>query len=129
MATSSLKQKTHKVKEWVTEHKMEIIICGGIIVCVGVGILGYRHFNSVKPIINPIIPSTLPRSMPKIDSVNHVTDSYEAIREVARQGHIRVLPNGWLASASKILQAKEVGIDLNVGETLVDSCTVKLKCA
>lgn len=123
MFDDKFNRATHKVKEWATEHKKEIIICGGIAVSVVAGVLIYKRLNIVKPSVASKVVSIITPT-PKVD----VIQSCETIREVSRCEHIRSLHDGWRASIDKIAEAAEKGIELKEGETIVNACTVRI-CA
>jgi len=129
MVTQKIKQKAEKAKQWVIEHKKEIIICGGVVICIGAGIIGFKYLKSIKSVVD--VTTALPIQPPplSVSSADLIAESCNAAREIARRDFIRVLPKGHQASLTKILQAKELGIALEVGETIVDSCIVRLKCA
>jgi hypothetical protein len=138
------KNTAYKAKEWVIQHKTEIIICGGVAVCVVAGVLIYRKLNIVEPILNSVATKTSPVIIPapKIVTVSQtaqvattsldIVDPSKTVRTVcehSRSGGIRNLHEGWKASLAKIAEAAEKGIVLEEGQTLVNSCFVGTKCA
>lgn len=131
MFYDTIKQTTHRAKEWATQHKTAIIICGGIAVCIGVGVWGYKRINIVEPVLKSAVPQTVPVMTPtlKASIVDSFSKSSETVRDILRREHIRTLPAGWRASHTKIVEAAEKGIELKAGETFVDFCTVRIKCA
>lgn len=131
MFYDTIKHTTHRAKEWATQHKTAIIICGGIAVCIGIGVWGYKRINIVEPVLKSAVPQTAPVMTPtlKASIVDSFSESSETLRDILRREHIRTLPAGRCASHAKIVEAAEKGIELKAGETFVDFCTVRIKCA
>jgi hypothetical protein len=139
-----LKHKFHQAKDWVIQHKTEIIICGGFALCVVAGVLVYKKINVAEPIFKSIATKNSSAIMPasKVVTVSQtaqlatpsldIVDPINAVRTVCehpRNGGVRNLPEGRKASLAKITEAIEKGIVLEEGQTLVNSCIVGSKCA
>ncbi|NLD49035.1 MAG: hypothetical protein GX660_17900 [Clostridiaceae bacterium] len=65
----------------------------------------------------------------KTSVVETFRDESEEVREILRRGYIRNLPAGQHASLAKIIEAAQKGVELRTGETFVNPCTVRIKCA
>lgn len=131
MFYDNIKHTTHRAKEWATQHKTAIIIYGGIAVCIGIGVWGYKRINIVEPVLKSAVPQSVSVMTPtlKTSIVDSFRDESEIAREIFRCEHIRTLPAGWHTSHAKIVEAAEKGIELRAGETFVNSCAVRFKCA
>lgn len=139
---------TKRIKEFVKRHNKELKIVGGIslgvVLC---ALLKDRNKNVISEDDIDVLRETLDlgtkkalEEKSKIDvdksKKSIISNSFEPIMEdetimpeqvrLERASHevsehIRNLPNGWHASAEKIEAAKEKGIILEPGQTIVNS--------
>lgn len=136
------------IKSWARKHKKGIIITCGIVAVVGtIAILvinGKKVEIPVKELADEIIPE-MPKAIKPLDTtVDAVKTVAPQVAQAAeditlevngvlktfpRSEFIRQLHEGWHASAEKLAQAAELGIDLKPGETLVNACTVTMHAA
>ena len=124
-------------KEWIKEHKTELI-CGGIGVAAVIGLLiGLKNRDAVEAVARStellpgkaLIPvESLPVIMPATDTILPSAAAVKrAPHEVAR--HLRTLPDGQVASAKKIAAAAEIGYVLQPGQTFVEAYRTGTKAA
>ena len=129
-----------KSKEWVKEHKTEIIVVGSIVVLAVGTILVAKNWNVVKELkitsrlkkgvlpknnVTQYVPKAvsipvvdvLPISPDTIQCVSADISINEKIIDVSR--HIRNLHEGWKASPEKLASALEYGIILEENQTWV----------
>ena len=145
----SWKVKVHKTKEWVVQHKTEIIVGAATITIIVGGFVVWNNkatiFESIQK-IKPSLKLTTPKTSPVIKSIpaattarqtaqvatassNSIGETARTVCEHQRSEFIRTLHNGWNTSPAKIAEAAERGVELQMGETLVKSCLVGSKCA
>ena len=136
-----------RVKAWVHKHRKVLIITGVIVGILGpvvvVLINGKKVKMPVEELARQIVPDA-PKSAPPKVPTNNTQDIIPAATEAAdtvtvevdgvlktfpRSEFIRKLPEGWHASATKLAEAAQRGIELNPGETLVNPCIVTRKAA
>lgn len=137
-----------KVKAWFHKHRKAVVITATILAITGtVAILlinGKKVKMPVKELAEKLVPE-VPKAAKPVENVVNVVK--QAAPEVAkatetvtvevdgvmktfpRAEFIRHLHEGWQASAGKLAQAAEMGIDLKPGETIVNACMVNMKVA
>ena len=124
---------------WVKEHKKELAIAGitvGSIILLAVCNRDSLEacWDSLKKAISAKLadaPKVAAHSSPVIAAEVSVLVSAPVVAEAARMtcdpfevsNHIRNLPQGWNPSPEKIAEAEALGIDLQPGQTIVDSYT------
>ena len=124
-------------KEWIKEHKTELI-CGGIGIVAVVGILfGIKNRDAIKTVVKgtELLPQKAPAPVAALHDITPVADNIlpplatpkRAPHEVAR--HLRKLPEGYKASAEKIAAATELGYALQPGQTFVEAYRTGKKAA
>ena len=129
-----------KSKEWVKEHKTEIIVVGGIVILAVGTILVAKNWDVVRELklSNRLKKGVLPKgdvtqfapkavSIPIIDVPPIIPDAVQSVAndisinekiiDVSR--HIRNLHEGWKASPEKLASALEYGIILEENQTWV----------
>ena len=137
-----------KAKAWFRKHRKGVLITATIIAITGsVAILlikGKKVKMPVEELAKKIVPEAAKAVKPVENVVNVVKQAAPEAVKVAetvtvevdgvmktfpRSEFIRQLHEGWHASAAKIAQAVEMGIELKPGETIVNACTVTMKTA
>ena len=137
-----------RVKAWFRKHRKGVLITATILAITGtVAILlinGKKVKMPVKELAEKIVPEAPKAVKPVESAVNVVKQAAPEAAKVAetvtvevdgvlktfpRSEFIRQLHEGWHASAEKIAQAAEMGIELKPGETIVNACTVTMKTA
>lgn len=124
-------------KEWIKEHKIELI-CGGIGIAVVVGLLlGLKNRDAIEAVAKGAehLPQKAPGPVAALPDITPAADIIlppaaarkRAPHEVAM--HLRNLPEGYKASAEKIAVATELGYALQPGQTLVESYWTGQKAA
>ena len=85
--------------------------------------------KAVKPVENVVnvVKQAAPEAVKVAETVTVEVDG--VMKTFPRSEFIRQLHEGWHASAAKIAQAVEMGIELKPGETIVNACTVTMKTA
>ena len=121
----------NSIKAWFHKHRKAVIVTGTILAIVGVVAIivinGKKVKVPVKELAKAIVPEIPTATEAAAETVTVNVDG--VVKTFPRETFIRHLHEGWKASAAKIAQAAELGIDLNPGETLVDACTVNMKMA
>lgn len=123
-------------KEWIKEHKTELI-CGGLGIAAVAGILfGIKNRDVIKAVVKGTewlpkkapTPATVPNIAPVADIIlPQVATNMRAPHQVSR--HLRNLPEGYRASAEKIAAATEFGYTLQPGQTFVEAYRTGRKAA
>lgn len=129
--------------EWIKAHKKELMIAGISITAIIAAVLVYRNRESIAALWDTlkklckkasVSELTVATTAPKVDLVtptvvNTVEGVIEPTKKIVRSlpqspfevtDHIRNLPEGWRASASKIATAAEHGYELLPGQTWVE---------
>jgi hypothetical protein len=136
-----------RFKAWVHKQRKGLVITGVIVGIVGTVAIVLINSRKVKIPVDEfatrIVPDVAKPTSPKV-LTNITQDVIPTAVEVAetvtveedgvlktfpRAEFIRKLHDGWNASAPKLAQAAEMGIDLKPGETIVNACTVTMKVA
>lgn len=137
-----------KVKDWFRRHRKAVVITATVLAITGtVAILlinGKKVKMPVKELAEKLVPEVPKAANPVENVVNVVKQAAPEVANAAetvtvevdgvmktfpRSEFIRQLHEGWHASAAKMAQAAEMGIDLKPGETIVNACTVTMKTA
>ena len=146
-------QKDNKVKNFVKQHKSEIVIvASGILFGIATG-LAVNNWDVIREavsnsgLLTPKLSADLaePATTALIDwgksassdglVTETVSDFTETITRASPQGpfsvceHLRTLPEGWHASADKIAYAAERGISLESNQTIVSTYMKGLSAA
>lgn len=137
-----------KTRVWFRKHRKGVLIAATIIAITGtVAILLINGkkvkvpvkelaektlpevSKAVKPVENAVnvVKQTAPEAMKVAETVTVEVDG--VLKTFPRSEFIRQLHEGWHASAKKIAQAAEMGIELKPGETIVNACTVTMMAA
>lgn len=130
-----MKNQKKSLIEWIKAHKKELILAGVSVVVLIAIVLGLKnkaaieaYWSSLKQLVkenastpNPITHSSkvMPSSAPTSVNNDNIIPFTKAAHKVSE--HIRTLPNGYNASASKIALAKEKVIELLPGQTIVSA--------
>lgn len=120
---------------WKKNKKTVLLISGGVLIAAG-GIIVYKNWDrilqlSVASSTSAACPA---RMITPSDVSEEITEVAILIPEVTEQvlkiinggqpfgvgQHIRNLPAGMMASAAKLAEAAELGIELLEGQTIVD---------
>ena len=113
-------EKKGKIRQFIREHKKEIIIGSGCIL-VGAGIYFYvRRCGTSAPdftVLEKVPTAASTMLQDKIPET--IAQSASKVFEVRQ--HIRNLPTGQCASAGKVASALEKGYALQPGQTWVNS--------
>lgn len=125
----------HGFNAWVKKHKKGILIAGGTIVAIGAGWMVYRNWDSINGIFKTIKPepvviknpqASVKAAMPVVDVVPE--GPTQAVTKIINNGepfgvcgHPRNLSDGRNASAEKIAQALENGIELREHQTWIEN--------
>ena len=121
----------NSIKVWFRKHRKAVIVTGTILAVVGVVAIivinGKKVKIPVKELAEAIVPEAPKAAETAAETV--AANMEEVMKTFPRDSFIRHLSDGWKASAAKLAQAAELGIDLNPGETLVDACMVNMKVA
>lgn len=122
----------NKVKIWVKKHRKGIIVTASVIVIVGSTVFLILNGKKVKMPVAEVAAKMIPESLnvpaDVTEGISMVTIDVDGVTKTfLRTEFIRQLPEGQNASQAKIVQAAELGIPLNPGETLVNACTVNMK--
>ena len=90
--------------------------------------MGRQCHGSTKVAIPPVVTDAIQKAAAEAPIADEpiILDAY---RTFPRAEHIRRLSGGRKASAEKLLQAAEEGINLSQGETLVNRCMVSRRIA
>jgi len=137
-----------KAEAWFHKHRKEVLITATIIAVTGtVAILlinGKKVKLPVKDLAEKLVPEAPQMIKPIETAVNAVKQVVPEASKVAetvtvevdgvlktfpRSEFIRQLHEGWHASAAKMAQAAEMGINLKPGETIVNACNVTMRVA
>ena len=119
-----------KTKEWLRKHKKGVVITAVLSAVAGTVIVLLNNGQKVEVPVEQFTKSFVPEvPKPSHDVVKAVEETVAfKIEGVAktfpRSEFIRHLPEGQNPSLMKLAQAAEMGIDLNPGETIVNSCMV-----
>ena len=89
---------------------------------------GQCHGSKKVP-ISPVVTDAIQKATTEAPVTGEPIVLEIAYRTFPRAEHIRRLSGGRKASAEKLLQAAEEGIDLLPGETLVNKCMVSRRVA
>ena len=114
------------LKRWTRKHKKGLLIGAGILALAGCVVVAINGKKVEIPLseLSPEVPQTLTKVSEAISPPK------SAVTKIfPRSSFIRLLPEGWRASANKLEQAEMLGILLNPGETLVDDCMVTMRVA
>lgn len=120
--------KITEAKNWVLQHKTELIIAGGVILIIGGMAVGLK-IKKDSPIISqfrakPLKQVSSTKSPVTPNVIGKITEpsfrKSAPINPFVVREHIRNLPVGQCASPEKIAQAFERGVTLQSGQTLVD---------
>ncbi len=132
-----MQEKKNTFLEWINIHKKELIIAGISITTIIAIILGLKnrasiesYWKSLQQLLekenhnNNSIARTpvIKHSNIPSDSINNNIIPFSKSPHLVRE-HIRTLPNGHNASMSKLEIAKNKGIQLLPGQTIVNSYT------
>ena len=120
-----------KAKDWFRRHRKAVIITATIIAITGtVAVLlinGKKVKIPVKELSKRILPEA-PEAVSK--AAEAVAVEIDGVTKTfPRTEFIRQLHEGWSASPKKLAQSASMGIDLKPGETIVNSCVVKMHVA
>ena len=85
--------------------------------------------GSTKVAIPPVVTDAIQKAAAEAPIADEPIILEVAYRTFPRAEHIRRLSGGRKASAEKLLQAAEEGINLSQGETLVNRCMVSRRIA
>lgn len=126
-----MEQEKKSFKEWIKEHKTELILSGVSIAALIAVIFGIKSKKELMEIWESLIslvkqkPAFISRneSQPVIVK-NPVSESIKSFAPITRCPHytrlsIRNLPEGWHASPEKIRLAGEMGLKLAQNQTWV----------
>lgn len=119
------------IRVWFRKHRRAVIVTGTILAVIGMVAIIVINGKKVKIPVAELAEEIVPEA-PKVAEATAKTaagNAGEVMKTFPRNSFIRHLPDGWKASAAKLAQANELGIDLNPGETLVDACMVNMKVA
>ena len=130
-------------KAWFRRHRKGVLITVSIIAVTGTVVILLINSKMVKMPVEELtekLVSEAPKAFKPVETaVDVVKQTAPEVAKVAeivtvevdgvlktfpRSGFIRQLHEGWHASAAKMTQAAEVGINLNLGETIVNACNV-----
>ena len=137
-----------RIKTWFLKHRKGVLITATILAITGTIVIllinGKKVKMPVKELAEKLVPET-PKALKPVEKamniVEQVTPEAVKVAETVtvevdgvlktfpRSEFIRQLHEGWHASAAKIAQAAEMGINLKPGETIVNACTVTMKAA
>lgn len=138
-----------KIKMWFKRNRKIVIITGTIVSVIG-GIAlillsnGKEVEMPVDELADHLVPDTPDDNTTAAANISDAVSSAVSaavaediftveedgiIKTYTRSEFIRHLHEGWHPSPEKISQAAEIGIDLKDNETLVNSCTVRMKSA
>ena len=137
-----------RIKDWFGCRRKAVLTTATLLAITGtVAILliyGKKVNMPVKELGEKIVPEVSKAVKPTSTTANVVKDAIPVVTEAAdkvtlemdgvlksfpRSEFIRQLHEGWHASAEKLAQAVEMGIELNPGETIVNACTVTMQAA
>lgn len=122
-------EKLLRVRKWVSEHKVEIVVGIVLTITAAYGIKCFVGSNS-KAISaieaanitkTDILPEVTAPMMPDTISIANTDLQFN------RSGYVRTLPFNHKASKAKLIEAAEKGVELRPGETLVKECLVTRK--
>lgn len=136
------------IKGWFRKHRKGVLITATVLAITGiVAILlinGKKVKIPVKELADKLVPEA-PKALKPVENAANVVKQItpevpKAVETVTvevdgvlktfpRSEFIRQLHEGWHASAAKMAQAAEMGIDLKPGETIVNACTVTMQAA
>ena len=126
-----VKAKWDATCEWVDEHKVEVGVGLGLALVFIGGVWVVKNGSPVKLPVKQAPSKGAADTASKFTQIvtESIMETNGEVHEFTRSGFVRKLHKGWRASAAKMAEAAEKGIVLQERETLVDACTVKLKCA
>lgn len=115
------------IKAWAKKHKKGIIITCGIVAVVGTVAILVINGKKVAIPVEELVEDVLAEA-PKPTMLPTVAESVEntVVTTFPRSEFIRQLHPGQHASAAKIAQAAEMGIELLPGQTIVNETVVHL---
>lgn len=119
------------LKAWAKRHRKGIVITISVLAIAGGIVIMVINGKKVKVPVAKLAEGLMPEVSPALakEAVEIVVDVDGVMKTFPRSEFIRTLHEGWQASAAKIAQAVEMGIPLNPGETIVNSCMVTMKSA
>lgn len=124
-------EKLLGVRQWVSEHRVEIVVGVALTITAAYGIKCFVESNSeAVPAIKAAIftrTDTLPEATAPIKP--DIIPTTQSCLMFNRSGFVRTLPANHHASTAKVIEAAEKGIELQSGETLVKECVVAKKLA
>ncbi len=137
-------EEKKSVWEWIKAHRKELIVAGISIGALIAAIVLYKNrkqlaefwamirkgLESAPEALSETLPAAaleqvktaeiIPFKAPTAEEIAEYTEvAHKAAHAVS--SHVRKLPEGWKASAEKLIEAEILGIKLNPGETLVCS--------
>ena len=124
-----VKSKWDATCEWIDEHKVEVGVGLGLVLVFIGGVWVVKNGSPI-PVKQTLSKETADKTSKFTQIVTEsIMEKNGEVHEFTRSEFVRKLHEGWRASAAKLAEAAEKGIVLQDGETLVDACTVTLKCA
>lgn len=120
-------EKLLRVRKWVSEHKVEIVVGVALTITAAYGIKCFIESNSKAAPVIFTKSDTLPEATDSMKS--DIVPTTQSCLKFKRSGFIRKLPVNQHASTAKVIEAAEKGIELESGETLVKECVVEKKLA
>ena len=123
-----------KAKAWVKKHKKGIAITVTIVSIVGTVAVVMIGGKKIKIPISVLAKKIVPENPENAKIVAKVAETVSVkvdgvVKTFPRSAFIRQLHEGWKASALKLKEAAEMGIELKAGETFVNACIVNMKVA
>lgn len=128
-----MEKEKRKIRNWIKEHKKELILSGisiTMIILTLVGISNSKEIEQFLDVLNDRIGNRgdCDITVLSTDSINleppkAVTERTISLTKAPHEvsEHLRNLPQGWNASPSKMLTAVEHGYNLIPGQTWVES--------
>lgn len=118
------------IKAWVKKHKKGVIITCSVLAVVGTAVILLINGKKVTVPVEEIFEDVLAEA-PKPAVIPNVAESANEtiVTTFSRSEFIRQLHPGQHASAEKLAQAAEMGIELMPGQTIVNETIVHLKQA
>jgi len=130
----------NEAKQWVKDHKKELIIAGISIASITVILIGIKKKDSINAVLEKLKKFDKNTSMKEkanlceildmsSDEVPQISDSLFDMENVVDcvkraphsvRGHVRNLTGGRNPSQKKLEEARELGIDLLLHQTWVD---------
>lgn len=112
--------KEKKFTNWVKKHKTKLLITGGVIVTTVGAVLLIDNWDLIKGLVVKDVKNLPVKSLDiKPEVATAIVVDNEPVIKIDVRKHLRNLPKEHHPSTKKILEAIELGVDLEGKKTIV----------